>query len=127
MRSVPTVRQGQMREHAVAEPGYRYYAGKDATGYDRTRSIEAALELSRDRWNPRRNDPDYLILWQRRRIFSDWLHRIEGNSLQVLDVGGRLQPYRLPLEGRVRHYVAVDPQLEGLADVVAIGEELPFA
>jgi SAM-dependent methyltransferase len=45
----------------------------------------------------------------------------------VLDVGGRLQPYRPALEGRVRHYVGVDPQLEGLADVVAVGEHLPFA
>jgi SAM-dependent methyltransferase len=45
----------------------------------------------------------------------------------VLDVGGRLQPYRPLLERRVRHYVAVDPQLEGLTDVVATGEDLPFA
>ncbi len=116
-----------MIERPAADPGYRYYSGNDDSGYDRARAIQEALDLSRDRWNPRLRDPDYLILRQRRRIFTEWLHAIAGSDLQVLDVGGRLQPYRPLLEGRIRYYIAVDPQLEGIVDVVAVGEHLPLA
>jgi SAM-dependent methyltransferase len=45
----------------------------------------------------------------------------------VLDVGGRIQPYRPLLAGRLKMYVAVDPQATGLLDVIAAGEQLPFA
>ena len=50
-----------------------------------------------------------------------------GRKLRsVLDIGGRIQPYRPLLEGRLRSYFAADPQLEGLVDVVCLGETLPF-
>jgi SAM-dependent methyltransferase len=44
----------------------------------------------------------------------------------VLDVGGRLQPYRPLVKGITDLYVAIDPTFEGLLDVAAVGEQLPF-
>jgi SAM-dependent methyltransferase len=108
------------------EPGYRYYRGKETPRYDRAASTQEALEFSRHRWNARLTDPDYLILRRRRRIFAGWVREFAGDSLAVLDIGGRLQPYRPLFDGRVRLYVAVDPQPDGLTDVIAMGEELPF-
>ncbi len=116
-----------MNDRLSAEPGYRYFSTKDDRPYDRASSIQAALDLSRDRWNPRLRDSDYLILRQRRRIFSEWLDKIAGSSLRVLDIGGRLQPYRPLFEERVQCYISVDPQLEGVVDVVGVGEHLPLA
>ena len=51
---------------------------------------------------------------------------MSGQGLSVLDVGGRIQPYRPLLAGRVKKYVAVDPAITPLVDVVARGESLPF-
>ncbi|MGH8728245.1 MAG: class I SAM-dependent methyltransferase, partial [Burkholderiales bacterium] len=48
-------------------------------------------------------------------------------ELRVLDVGGRLQPYRPLLEGRTKIYFGVDPVFEGMLDVAAVGERLPFS
>jgi len=44
----------------------------------------------------------------------------------VLDIGGRLQPYRLLLRARTKRYVAVDMQITPLVDVRAAAEALPF-
>ncbi len=45
----------------------------------------------------------------------------------MLDVGGRIQPYRPLLEGRLRLYVAVDLRRTPLVDIVARGEQIPLA
>ena len=45
----------------------------------------------------------------------------------MLDVGGRLQPYRPLLQSREKHYVAIDVRMTPLVDVLARGEVLPFA
>jgi len=42
-------------------------------------------------------------------------------------VGGRIQPYRELLAGRVRHYVAIDLRIAPLVNLVARGEEIPLA
>lgn len=47
-------------------------------------------------------------------------------NLSVLDVGGRLQPYRPLLGPRVGKYIAADPQRTPLVNVVAVAEALPF-
>jgi len=52
---------------------------------------------------------------------------IPGDQLCVLDVGGRHQPYRPLLEGRIARYVGLDIQQTELVDVIASGEALPFA
>jgi SAM-dependent methyltransferase len=87
-----------------------------------------ASDLGRERLNPKLSNPDYLALTGRRNLISAWLQdNLSGNdSLRVIDVGGRIQPYRPLLEGRLRTYIAVDPQVTGLVDAVAVGEDLPF-
>src|SRR5438067_483792 len=85
-----------------------------------------AAELGRERLYPSLWNPDYLVLNERRRHFSEWVQRVHGDSLSVLDVGGRIQPYRPLVEGRLQRYIAIDPLPTGLVDAVAVGERLPF-
>jgi SAM-dependent methyltransferase len=92
--------------------------------FDRITSY--AIELGRERLHPSLSNPDYLVLKQRGRYFSDWVQRVPGEDLSVLDVGGRIQPYRPLVENRLRRYIAIDPLPTGLVDAVAIGEHLPF-
>lgn len=47
-------------------------------------------------------------------------------NICVLDVGGRLQPYRELLGTRIGRYVAVDLEFTPLVSAVASGEALPF-
>jgi len=75
---------------------------------------------------PSLSDPSYLTLRSRRLIFSRWLKRFEGKNLSVLDIGGRLQPYRPLLVGRPKKYVAIDLIRSPSVDVIADGEFLPF-
>jgi SAM-dependent methyltransferase len=79
------------------------------------------------RLNPKLTDPNYLVLRKRRDLFRRWLSNIPGSGLQVLDVGGRLQPYRPLLEHRVARYVAVDPRATALVDIAGKAEQLPLA
>lgn len=88
--------------------------------------LHRALRQSRDRLFPSFRDPNYLVLSKRRQIFCKWLARIPQASLRVVDVGGRLQPYRTLLGKRVESYVAVDIQKTPLVSVMAHGEMLPL-
>ena len=54
------------------------------------------------------------------------MDRLPGTELTVLDVGGRLQPYRELLGPRAQRYTAVDIRRTPLVDVIATGEQLPF-
>lgn len=92
------------------------------------RNREAALELSSRILFPKIGDPDYLVQRARREIIASWCGELssERGTLTVLDVGGRLQPYRPLLDGRAALYIAIDPVFEGLLDVAAIAERLPF-
>ena len=85
------------------------------------------MRLSRKRLSPNLRNPDYLILSKRTAFFERCIERIESTDLQVLDVGGRLQPYRQLLLPRTRRYLAIDPQMDGLADIIAVAESIPFA
>ena len=106
--------------------GYDYYwRNKDAL--DTQRNAAASIRLSKSRLTPRLNNPDYLILRNRTEFFKRCLDRIPATDLKILDVGGRLQPYRPLLESRCKQYIAIDPQIEGLADVIAVSDKLPFA
>jgi SAM-dependent methyltransferase len=87
---------------------------------------ENLLAVAHRRLYPSIFEPNYLVLRSRRRIFTGWIERL-GKDLAVLDVGGRYQPYRPLLEGRLRHYVAVDILPTALVDVLASGQALPFA
>lgn len=50
---------------------------------------------------------------------------LRGNDLALLDVGGRIQPYRPLGRGEVSRYVPLDLQMEELVDVVPNGKRLP--
>ena len=82
--------------------------------------------MSERRLNPSFGDVDCLIFLHRRQILARWLASLPDN-LVVLDVGGRIQPYRPLIESRAHRYIGVDLQLEGMVDVVADAERLPFA
>lgn len=112
---------------AAEGPEYAYYRSQAEVEGRNEESLRAARTLSRTRLDPWVGNPDYLLLKQRRRHFESWLAELPTGSLDILDVGGRIQPYRNLLEARCRSYIAIDLQLEGLADVVANGAALPFA
>lgn len=105
---------------------YLYYDGDNPDSFGNRDNIAGALVLGQERHRPKLSNPDYLVLRQRKRLFAAWLDRLPGNALRVLDLGGRIQPYRALLGPRAQSYIAVDPQLNGLVDVVAVGEQLPF-
>ena len=81
----------------------------------------------RERLYPSLRNPSWLVLRRRREIFKKWLAQLDSRHLNVLDVGGRIQPYRPLLEGRLRRYVALDLRRTPLVDVVARGEQIPLS
>ena len=90
-------------------------------------TLDTVNREGRERLYPSLTNPNWLVLRRRREIFQKWLARVDGRKLEVLDVGGRIQPYRPLLEGRLRRYLAVDMCRTPLVDVVARGEEIPLA
>jgi SAM-dependent methyltransferase len=106
------------------EEGYAYY-WRDPEQH--RRHIVEAEAMSGEILQPSLQDPNYLVLEERRKIFSRWIANITATGLRILDIGGRLQPYRPLFESRADLYVGLDPVLEGLVNVVGVGEKLPFA
>ena len=90
-------------------------------------TLDTVNREGRERLYPALTNPSWLVLRRRREIFRKWLARVDGRDLDVLDVGGRIQPYRPLLEGRTRRYVAVDLRQTPLVSVVGRGEQIPFA
>jgi SAM-dependent methyltransferase len=88
--------------------------------------LEQVQREGRERLYPSLTNPSWLVLRKRRKIFQKWIVRLEGRELDVLDVGGRIQPYRPLLEGRLRRYTAIDLRRTPLVDIVSCGELLPF-
>jgi SAM-dependent methyltransferase len=91
-----------------------------------THSREELLKLAHARLYPSLTNPSYLVQRRRRQILTEWINRIPGNQLAVLDIGGRYQPYRPLLENRISRYVALDVLGTVLVDVVGKGQQLPF-
>ena len=89
-------------------------------------SLEQVQRESRERLYPSLRNPNWLILRRRRQIFEACLDRLPGDCLSVLDVGGRLQPYRPLLGAHAKCYVAVDLRITPLVNVGAAAEALPF-
>ncbi len=90
-------------------------------------TMEQVRRVSRERLYPSLTNPNWLVLRARRELFSRWLRTLPGSSLKVLDVGGRIQPYRVLLDDRCSQYVAVDLRSTPLVDVIGKAEKLPFA
>ncbi len=84
-------------------------------------------KIAEDRLHPALTDPNFLVLRARRHIFQDWIGQLKATELNILDVGGRYQPYRPLFEARVGRYISCDLLRTGLVDVVSNGEHLPFA
>lgn len=89
-------------------------------------TLNEVMRQSRERLFPSLTNPNWLVLRERRRIFDRWLRQLPS-ELDVLDVGGRLQPYRPLIGSRLRRYVAVDLRVTPLVNVLAHGEQLPLA
>jgi SAM-dependent methyltransferase len=81
---------------------------------------------ARERLYPALSNPSWLVLGKRREIFRSWLNRLPLCDLRVLDVGGRIQPYRPLLEDRLGRYLALDLRYTPRVDVVGCGEQMPF-
>lgn len=104
-------------------PGYDYYRG---TQTRRLANEAQAIRQSQKILAPTLFDPNFLVYRVRTRIIARWAADLPRAGLCVLDVGGRLQPYRPLIQDKLQFYVAIDPTPEGLLDVVAVGENLPF-
>jgi|SRR5580700_2546603 SAM-dependent methyltransferase len=93
---------------------------------NRPQTFDEVTQQGRDRLFPSLTNPNWLVLRARRRIFERWLTQLPSGELDVLDVGGRIQPYRPLIANRLRRYVAVDLRLTPLVDVLARAEQLPL-
>ena len=93
---------------------------------DTMNTAEQINREGRKRLYPSIGNPSWLVLDRRRKILQGWLNRIPAASLHVLDVGGRIQPYRPLLADRLSSYVAVDLRRTHLTNVVGSAEQLPF-
>ena len=90
-------------------------------------SIEEVRKVAHERLHPSLTNPNRLVLQARRKLFEQWLLEVPGSALSVLDVGGRIQPYRVLLGGRCARYVAVDLRQTPLVNVIGNACQLPFA
>ena len=89
-------------------------------------TLDSVNREGKQRLYPSLTNPNWLVLRRRREIFRRWLDRVPGGDLMVLDLGGRIQPYRPLVDERVRGYVALDLRRTPLVSVVARGEQIPF-
>jgi len=89
-------------------------------------ALQQTQRESSERLRPALTNPNWPILRRRRQIFEAGLSRLPDHGISVLDVGGRLQPYRPLLGTRVKSYVAVDLRMTPLVNVGAAAEALPF-
>ena len=104
--------------------------------------LDEIEKAGRERLHPALTDPNWLVLRKRRDIFSRWLHDLKLRDPRVLDVGGRIQPYRSLIEGRKTakkkingddigptnssRYIALDFVATPLVNVIANAHNLPF-
>jgi SAM-dependent methyltransferase len=88
-------------------------------------TLKEVTQQGRDRLLPSLTNPNWLVLRERRIIFKRWLAQLPSNQLEVLDVGGRIQPYRSLIEHRIHRYVALDVRVTPLVNAVARGEYIP--
>jgi SAM-dependent methyltransferase len=93
---------------------------------NRSPTLDEVAQQGRERLFPSLTNPNWLVLRERRRIFDRWLAQLPSNELDVLDVGGRIQPYRALIANRLCRYIAVDLRLTPLVNLVARAEKLPL-
>jgi SAM-dependent methyltransferase len=89
--------------------------------------MQSLAQIAERRLHPSITDPSYLLLRARRKVFQEWIGRLNAERLVVLDLGGRYQPYRRLFGERVYRYVGVDLVPTEFVSVIADGQALPFA
>jgi SAM-dependent methyltransferase len=89
-------------------------------------TLEQVTRDGRERLHPSLTNPHWLVLKKRREIFEEWIAKLPPGRLRVLDLGGRIQPYRPLLEDRLLNYISADVRKTPLVSVLADGEQLPF-
>jgi SAM-dependent methyltransferase len=93
---------------------------------DPLETFESAIREGKQRLHPSLSNPSWLVLRRRREIFKKWLAEYDSEDLSILDIGGRVQPYRPLLKQRLRRYVAVDLRRTPLVNIIARGEQIPL-
>lgn len=93
----------------------------------RIETLETVQAVGKQRLYPSLTNPNWLILRQRREIFKRWLKAFWVKNPDVLDIGGRIQPYRSLIVPEPKRYVAVDLRITPLVNIAANAERLPFA
>jgi len=88
-------------------------------------TLESLRRAGHERLYPSITNPNWLVLRRRREIFKRWITQLEGRELSVLDLGGRIQPYRPLVESRLGRYFAVDLVINPLVSIVGRGEQIP--
>jgi SAM-dependent methyltransferase len=91
----------------------------------RTDPVKEWQKAGRERLYPSIANPNWLVLRKRRELFRSWLKETVPEGAAVLDVGGRIQPYRPLLPGGVRYW-AIDLRSAPMVNVVANAERIPF-
>jgi SAM-dependent methyltransferase len=91
-----------------------------------TETLEQATREGANRLHPSLTNPSWLVLTRRRELLHQFLTGLPPGELTVLDIGGRIQPYRPLLEGRVAYYLAIDLRPNPLVNVLARAEALPL-
>ena len=89
-------------------------------------SLDWVRRESRERLAPSITNPSWLVLRRRREVFTRWIEKLPLTALSVLDLGGRLQPYRPLLGDRISRYLALDLHPSPLVSVIASGEQMPL-
>lgn len=89
-------------------------------------TLEQVQQAGKERLYPSITNPSWLVLRKRRDVFTGWLNQVSAQNMSVLDVGGRIQPYRTLLGERCARYVAMDMRLTPVVNVVGRAEHLPF-
>jgi SAM-dependent methyltransferase len=90
-------------------------------------TLETVNKEASERLYPSLTNPNWLVLRKRRMIFERWAGQLGTRPLDVLDIGGRLQPYRPLLDGKVRCYLAIDLRRTPLVNIIARAQQLPVA
>ena len=89
-----------------------------------TDAVKEFQNASRKRLYPSIINPNWLVLRKRRELFRHWLEGSLPKGGTVLDIGGRIQPYRTLLPET--RYLAIDLRVTPLVNVVANAERIPF-
>ncbi len=92
-----------------------------------TETLEEVRRVSWQRLYPSLTNPNWLVLRKRRELFRGWLAGMRLSNPAVLDVGGRLQPYRSLIDGGRARYTAIDLTITPLVNVAGDAQQLPFA